>query len=169
MKRLYVLRHAKSSWDDAGLNDFDRPLNDRGQQAAPMMGRVMRDKGFVPDAIVASPALRAKTTAQLARSGGEFDAEMRFDDRIYEAGAQTLIDVISEIADSAASALIVGHNPGMEGLVRTLTGKITAMPTAALAVIDLDIEKWADAEHDGGKLVDVLGPNKIADERGVDI
>jgi phosphohistidine phosphatase len=163
MKRLYVLRHAKSSWDDARLDDFDRPLNDRGEQAAPMMGRVMRDNGFEPDAIVASPATRAKTTAKLAASGGKFKAEVRFDERIYEAGVQTLIDVISETDGTAGSLMIVGHNPGIEGIIRQLTGKSTAMPTAALAVIDLDVDDWGDAEPGCGTLIDVLRPKEIAD------
>jgi len=163
MKRLYVLRHAKSSWDDTRLDDLDRPLNDRGEHAAPMMGRVMSEKGFEPDAIVASPAMRAKTTAELARSGGEFKAAIRFDERIYEAGVQMLIDVISETDEADASLMIVGHNPGMEALIRVLTGKTTAMPTAALAVIDLGINKWRDIGPDSGTLVDVLCPKEIAD------
>src|SRR6478672_2955749 len=156
MKRLYVMRHAKSSWDNPSLADFDRPLNERGLETAPMMGRLIRTRGYIPDVVISSPAKRAKKTATLATEAAGITSSIMFDERIYEANPQTLIKVLSGIGDEAQSAMVVGHNPGMEGLIRSLTGEATAMPTAAFAVIDLDIEKWSDIDYQTGKLVEVL-------------
>src|SRR5690349_2238787 len=142
MKILYVLRHAKSSWDNSELADFDRPLNDRGEQTAPFMGELMATNGFQPDVILASPAARARETARLAKEAARLNAEIVFDERIYEASPRTLRLVASTIDDQFESAMMVGHNPGMEGFVHLLTGRLETMPTAALAVIDLDIQSW---------------------------
>jgi len=161
MKRLYVLRHAKSSWDDAGLSDFDRPLNKRGFETAPFMGRTMLEKDYLPDIVVASPAARAASTAKLAAKAASFSRSLSFDERIYEASPQTLMEVMSELEPKAASAMIVGHNPGMEGLIRALTGELTSMPTAALAVIDLNIDEWSAIRPGSGKLVEVLRPKEL--------
>ena len=97
MKTLFLMRHAKSSWDDADLADFQRPLNDRGLRTAPFMGELMREKGFAPAIILSSPAERAKQTASAAKKAGGFRSELRFDGRIYEASPHTLSQVVSEI------------------------------------------------------------------------
>jgi phosphohistidine phosphatase len=157
MKSLFVLRHAKSSWADGGLADFDRPLNDRGKATAPFMGQVMRDRGIEPSVILSSPAERAKQTAELVRDAAGLRCEIRFDDRIYEADAQTLIEVIRELSDEN-SAMLVGHNPGFEGLVRSLTGRSETMPTAALAIIQLEIDEWSAAATGCGQLIEVIRP-----------
>jgi len=161
MKRLYVLRHAKSSWDDASLADYDRPLNARGLETAPFMGRLMRERGYLPDAVLSSPAKRARNTAKLASEAAGLNSSILFDEQIYEASPQTLVKVLSGVDDKAGSAMVVGHNPGMEGLIRLLTGETAAMPTAALAVVDLDIEKWGQIDHLTGKLVEVLRPKEV--------
>jgi phosphohistidine phosphatase len=161
MKRLYVLRHAKSSWDDSSLADFERPLNDRGKEAAPFMGRVMRERGLMPDVVLSSPAKRAKKTAKLVMKSAGFAGEIEFDDNIYEASPQTLAKVLSGVDGKADSAMIIGHNPGMEGVIRFLTGESEPMATASLAVIDLDIDNWSDIGHETGKLVEVLRPKEI--------
>jgi len=158
MKTLYVLRHAKSSWDNAELADFDRPLNDRGESTAPFMGELMAANGFEPEVIVSSPAARARRTAQLAKEGANMPAEIVYDNRIYEASSRTLQAVAASIDDRFESAMLVGHNPGMEGLVRLLTGRSEEMPTAALAVIDLDIERWAEIDSGLGHLRRLIRP-----------
>ncbi len=156
MKTIYLLRHAKSSWDNTSLSDFERPLNDRGLRTAPLMGEVILERGYVPSIIVSSPAMRAKTTAELLA----LDAMIRLDDRIYEASPNTLRNVVSEIEDSCTSAMIVGHNPGMEGFIRYLTGGLEPMPTAALAVIQLTIDSWTEITSDTGTLVEVIRPER---------
>ena len=160
MKTLYILRHAKSSWDDASLNDFERPLNARGLKAAPFIGFLMKQRGFIPVTIVASPATRAKQTAELVREAVGIEPKISFDERIYEATVGTLASVLSEIANNNNSALIVGHNPGSEGLVYYLTGEIVSIPTAALAVIELDIETWAEIDSGCGTLKQVIRPKE---------
>src|SRR5689334_12446246 len=135
MKTLYVLRHAKSSWDNAELEDFDRPLNDRGESSAPFMGEFMTANGFEPAVIVSSPAVRARETARLVKEAAHMPAEIVYDDRIYEASPRTLQTVAASFDDRFDSAMMVGHNPGMEGFVRLLTGRSEEMPTASLAVI----------------------------------
>ena len=161
MKTLFLMRHAKSSWDDPSLADFDRPLNERGIRNAPFMGELMRREGLVPDVIVSSPAMRARTTAELAKQAGNFTAGIVFDGRIYEASANALREVASGIDDSHASGMLVGHNPGMENFVRYLTGRVEPMPTSALAVIELDISRWADIAEDTGHLHNVFRPKEL--------
>jgi phosphohistidine phosphatase len=152
MKQLHILRHAKSSWNDPSLRDFDRPLNDRGRKAAPFMGEWMAANGIKPNVIVSSPAERARQTATLAKEAAGFDCPLRFDERIYDATLVDLVAVVSELSEDHGSALIVGHNPGMEALVRYLTGETVEMPTAALASMTLDIEAWKDVEKASGDL-----------------
>lgn len=158
MKTLFALRHAKSSWDDPDLADFDRPLSDRGRSTAPFMGEVMNRNGFSPDVILSSPAVRARDTALLAKDGGELTAEVRYEEGIYEASAKALRQIVAAIDDRNRSAMVVGHNPGMEGFVQYLTGRVESMPTAALAIIDLDIAKWSDIDSASGILRKVIRP-----------
>ncbi len=158
MKTLFILRHAKSSWSDPDLADFDRPLNDRGNAAAPFMGRFMLDNGFSPDVILCSPAERAKQTAILVKDAGERAAGIKFDERIYEASPQTLRQVISELDEKKKSAMLVGHNPGMEGFIKYLTNANQPMPTAALAVIELQIKNWRDIDSGSGVLQRIIRP-----------
>ena len=161
MKTLYLMRHAKSSWEDASLSDFERPLNDRGLSAAPFMGKLMREKGLEPDVILSSPAERAKQTASLVKEASGISHEIRFDDRIYEASPHTLVQVASEIDNANTSAMLVGHNPGMEGFIRYLTGNLEPMPTAALAGIKLNIDKWSEIADGCGDLLEILRPKDL--------
>lgn len=158
MKLLFLLRHAKSSWTDAGLSDFERPLNERGLNAAPFMGELMSRHSLSPEVIIASPATRAAQTARLVKEAGGSNAEIRQEERIYEASPNTLRQVISELSDDLNSAMLVGHNPGMEGLIRYLTDRIEPMPTAALAVIKLKIDSWNEIRQDCGEVVSVYRP-----------
>lgn len=163
MKRLFLLRHAKSSWAQPDLADFDRPLNERGRRVAPLMGALMRRERFSPDAIVSSPAARAKATAEMVREAGGLRAEITFDERIYEASPARLREVAAEMNDGHQSVMLVGHNPGMEGIVRYLTGEIQPMPTAALAVIDLEIGNWSEITTECGRLVKIYRPKELSE------
>ena len=141
MKRLLLLRHAKSSWKDA-LPDHDRPLKKRGQRDAPLMGKRLAEQGELPELIVSSTAIRARDTALAFAEASRYAGEIRFEAKIYEAEASTLLSVIRALPDGAKSAMIVGHNPGLEDLVATLTAKQERMTTAALAEIELPIAQW---------------------------
>jgi phosphohistidine phosphatase len=158
MKILFLLRHAKSSWDNASLADFDRPLNERGKNTAPFMGEVMTRREYAPSIVISSPANRAASTAKLVKEAAGFNAEIRYDDRVYEASPNSLRQVVSELDDAFESAMVVGHNPGMEGFIRYLTGEVEAMPTAALGVIELNINSWSEINADTGTLAEVIRP-----------
>lgn len=158
MKTLFVLRHAKSSWDYPNLSDFERPLNERGKKTAPFMGELMLDKNLVPDIILSSPAERAKQTILRVAEAAQFDTEIQFNERIYESSPHNLLYIISEIEDQYNTAMLVGHNPGFEGIVRILSGEYRRMPTASLAVLDLDLENWSDTKPDCGTLREIFLP-----------
>ena len=160
MKTLYVLRHAKSSWKDLKLSDFERPLNKRGKKAAPVMGKLMLEKGLLPELIISSPAERAKQTANLIKDSAKIHSEIKFDERIYEASTNTLVHILSEVNANISSVMIVGHNPGFEGIVGILTGEYERMPTAALAVIQLNIDSWQEVTQDCGNLITVFRPKE---------
>ncbi|CAN5419030.1 histidine phosphatase family protein [soil metagenome] len=160
MKTLFVLRHAKSSWDNNDLSDFDRPLNKRGLKTVPLMGEIMYENGYLPSLIVSSPAKRAKQTAILIKETAQMRSKIRYVEGIYEASPFQLLQIVSELDETHESAMIVGHNPGLEGLVKILTGKSRVMPTATLAIVDLNPEKWSEITPESGKLRTVIRPKE---------
>ena len=157
MKTLFLMRHAKSSWEDKSLSDFERPLNERGRRTVPFMGELMRQRGLSPASIMSSPAVRAAETAMAVKNAAMFDAEIVFDPGIYEASPNDLRKVVLEMDEGVETAMIVGHNPGLEGFIYYLTGGMEPMPTAALAVIELDT-KWSEIEEGAGRLATVIRP-----------
>lgn len=168
VKTLYILRHAKSSWDNPNLADFDRPLNERGFKAAPFMGKTMARNSFQPDLILSSPAERARQTAMLVKKAGNLTAEIKYNEKIYEASPLRLIEIVSELENKICSVMLVGHNPGFEGLVKILTGEIQSMPTAALAVIDLKTDDWKDVSPDCCALRVLIRPKEAMKSFGAD-
>jgi phosphohistidine phosphatase len=162
MKKLLLLRHAKSSWDDAGLADFDRPLNGRGRKAAPLVGDLMRRRQLRPDLVISSPAARARETVALVLEASGMKTELRYDERIYEATAARLLEVISDIGDEKQEVMLVGHNPGFENLLERLTGESLRVPTAALALVALDADRWNEAGARGGRLEWLVKPKELA-------
>ncbi len=160
MKTLFLMRHAKSSWDDPNLADLERPLNKRGRAAAPFMGKLILERGYEPSVIVSSPAIRARQTAALVKETGKMRAVLHFEPLIYEASPNALRQVVAELDDAHGSALLVGHNPGIEGFIRYLTGCLEPMPTAALAVVDLNIDNWNTINDGCGELQIVVRPRE---------
>lgn len=135
------------------LADFDRPLNSRGQKAAPFMGELLARNGYAPDLIISSPAKRAIDTGRAVALGGGFDCPIDTDHQIYEASVMRLLDVTTGIDDLAGSALLVGHNPGMEGFVSYLSGEFHTMPTAAVAIFEIDVRSWSQIDPSKAVLV----------------
>lgn len=160
MKTLFILRHAKSSWENPDWADFERPLNSRGLDAARFIGALVYERSLNPQIIVSSPAKRAKQTAVLVKEIAEIPKPIVFDERIYEASPLALFNLIREFDEKYESVLIIGHNPGFENLVRMLTGESVSMPTAALAKINLGIEKWSEIETDSNKLEFLIRPKE---------
>ena len=159
MKTLFLLRHAKSSWKDKTLTDFERPLNSRGRKAAETMSAFFKQEKVSPDLILSSCALRARETVEIIVRSARLRSDLRFDERIYEAGVNRLLDVITQIEKNAQSALIVGHNPGLEELLTALTLQTETMPTAALAKITFKTSNWNNAVK-GGALDWVVRPKE---------
>ncbi len=161
MKTLFLMRHAKSSWADPALTDFDRPLNKRGKAAAPLMGKFMRKKEVRPDLVVSSPARRAMETVRLLVEAAEIEGDVRYDERLYGANAGELVEVVRGIDEAANQPLLVGHNPGLQDLLEVLTGEVERMPTAALARIALDVEMWSELRESTGELEWIVRPKEL--------
>jgi phosphohistidine phosphatase len=161
MKTLLLLRHAKSSWKDTSVKDFDRPLNQRGLKAAPAIGRLMRKRKLQPELVLSSPAERARQTTQLVLEAAGLKTEVRYDERIYEASAARLFEIVSQIDEEAGMVMMVGHNPGFEELLEALTGEARGLSTAALACIELDIERWSKVRAGENQLAWLVRPKEL--------
>jgi len=153
MKKLYIIRHAKSDWDDASLDDYDRPLNKRGERNAPFMGKVLSKKNIKPDLILSSPALRAITTAQLIAKEVNYEKAITPNQYIYEAYVTALQEIVQYIHDSHETVFLVGHNPGVSALAYMLCGLKESLPTCAVVEIQFDCHSWMDASRDNSTLV----------------
>ena len=147
MKSILVLRHAKSSRKDPDLTDHDRPLNKRGKRDAPRMGRLMKKENLVPDVIISSTAIRARSTAEAVAKTSGYKGEIILDKSLYAAGPEAYLGVIHDLSDEYVRVLIIGHNPGLEELVEMLTGEIHLMPTCSLARVKLHVDKWSDVDN----------------------
>jgi phosphohistidine phosphatase len=170
MRRLMLLRHAKSDWTAPGTRDHDRPLNPRGREAAPKMGAYMARHALLPDLIVASTATRVSETLDLVVPAFEKPPKVSSDRRLYEADADRLLEIIKETPGTAHSLLLVGHNPGIGDLASTLIAAgdvetrqrlLEKFPTAGLAVIDFAIDDWGKLHRRGGRLDRFVVPRAL--------
>ena len=172
MKTLTLLRHAKSGWDEPAARDFDRAINDRGKRAARTMGDYARSKGYRFDAIIASPAVRVIDTLDIFQTAmGNENLEPKWDRRIYLASSASLFDVLRDAPEGATDLLMVGHNPGLEDLILELVPDskdepLRAIPeekypTAALARMELSVDRWADIAPGAAHLVDMVRPRDL--------
>lgn len=168
MKTLILLRHAKSGWDDPVARDFDRALNPKGQRAAQAIGRHLKAQGIEFDHVVASPATRVVETLEHVGQGYGSDLAPAWDQRIYLASAAALLDLVHELPDAANRVLIAGHNPGLEELVLTLVpdgalrGDVeTKFPTASLAEIHFEADRWRDVAAGKGELARFTRPRDL--------
>ncbi|MCI0394718.1 MAG: histidine phosphatase family protein [Chloroflexi bacterium] len=163
MKTLLILRHAKSSWDNARLADHDRPLNKRGKEDAPRMGRLIRKEELIPDLIITSTAERALATAEAAAEASGYEGEIRRTRELYLAGPETYLAVLRKLPAGAQRVMVVGHNPGMEELVELLIGRPERMPTAALAQVELPVGQWGELDEETkGRLLNLWWPKELS-------
>jgi phosphohistidine phosphatase len=161
MKTLLILRHAKSSRKKP-VTDHDRPLNKRGKSDAPRMGKVLREGGLQPDLIISSTAKRARGTAdEVARHSG-YPGVVELSSDLYLGGPESYRRVLRDVSDAHGSVLVVGHNPGLEMLCEELTGQDEVLPTAALAHVRIEIERWGELDENArGRLVAVWRPRLL--------
>ena len=145
MKRTLILvRHAKSSWDDIGLPDTERPLAERGKRDAPMMGKRLAKQQVKPDLILSSPARRALSTAQIiAKELGYKTRDIVVDDRLYATKPETLLAVAGELSDKQKCVMLFGHNPEFSELAHHLSSDIALLPTCAVVQFMFETESWA--------------------------
>jgi len=175
MKTLYLLRHAKSDWHDPALSDFERPLNARGHKAARAMGRELNKRGLAADRILASPAARVVETLEGLAEGYGARMGVDYDQRLYLASVETLLDFVRESDEGTARLLIAGHNPGMEQLALLLAGGgalrdevAVKYPTGALAQVSLPVARWRDVGQGCGTIALFLRPRDLASGLGPD-
>jgi phosphohistidine phosphatase len=144
METLLLIRHAKSSWDDAGLSDFVRPLNDRGKKDAPLMADRLYERGIRIDAFISSPAKRAKKTAeQFAKQYKKDEENIILKTELYMAGEETFYDVIEKLDDQFDCVAIFSHNPGITDFANSLTGARTDnIPTCGIFAVSVEAKKW---------------------------
>ena len=162
MKTLLILRHAKSSWKDTSLADHDRPLNKRGKQDAPRMGKFLRKQDLVPDRIISSTAKRARKTAKAVAKACHCKDKVELTQELYHAGPGSYLAVLQNLPDDDQRVMVVGHNPGMEALVAHLTNRRETMPTAALAHVALPIKQWTELDYETqGELLNLWRPKAL--------
>lgn len=163
MRSLYLLRHAKSSWKDDSIPDFDRPLKKRGREAAEKVGKRLGKERFSNPVLISSPALRTRETTGIVLKASNLKVPVSFDERIYEADLSQLLTVVADVESDKMELVLVGHNPGMEYLVDFLTDSGQNMPTAALAKIILETASWDSVERGAGRLEWLITPEDLGD------
>lgn len=162
MKNLLLMRHAKSSWKAATLPDHQRPLNRRGKQDAPRMGRHLQAQGISLDAILCSTAVRARETAGGFLREYTFEGEVHYFDDLYQAGPEMILTLLKQLPDDVDAAMVIAHNPGLDDFLEMVCDEYEHMPTACVAYIKLPIERWPDLrEGTRGKLADFWKPREL--------
>ena len=172
MKELLILRHAKSSWDSGARRDFDRPLNARGRNAAPLMGRFIAGKNLVPDIVFCSAAVRTRETFDLLKTAFEKPPAVIYRENLYLASVERLLETIADADDADERVMVIGHNPGMEDLALTLADPRASdqrallrlsekYPTGALTEFAFDIPAWREIAPETGKMKRFVAPKDL--------
>jgi len=160
MKRLYVVRHAKSSWADMTMKDIDRPLNERGNRDAPIMASYLKRNGYVPDRMIASEAKRAQETA--AYFAEEMNMKLTVEKTLYHAPEDTYFEVCYGLEESVNSVMLFGHNPGITYLANSISKDyIDNVATTGVLIIDSSADSWAEISMDNCNLKLYTSPKKL--------
>ncbi|HEX6956514.1 MAG TPA: histidine phosphatase family protein [Ferrovibrio sp.] len=175
MLLLWLLRHAKSAWDDPERDDFSRPLSPHGKRACRLLARHIAERGLRPDLVLCSPAVRARQTWEGVAKGLAGDdrrpmAEIRFEPSLYMAAPPTLLALVRAVPAICRKVMLIGHNPGLEDFARQLTGSAdrdtllrlaSKYPTGALAELTFPVESWSQIGPGGGFLASLTAPREI--------
>jgi phosphohistidine phosphatase len=165
MKTLLLMRHAKSDWSDENEKDFDRPLKKRGKKDAPRMAELLKEEKLIPEKILCSAAKRTRQTAELMLEACDKKIDVDYLESLYLAEPKAYFEALRRLPDETKSVMVIGHNPGLEGLLQIISKKVETLPTATVAQIKLPIKHWK--ELDGkveGKLVSVWRPREVKDK-----
>lgn len=178
MKKVILLRHAKSSWDDPQRSDHDRPLNRRGRAAAPVIGNWLRDRGHIPDTVLSSSSLRTRQTVLRLREAIPNLAFPVVERALYHATPDAMRDRLAALPSTCQTILLVGHQPGLSALTRKLSNGAESrrckrayehFPTAAAAVLEVEIDDWSALACGSARFVDFAKPRELAEAApGVD-
>ncbi len=162
MKTLYLVRHAKSSWNNANMSDHARPLNDRGKRDAPHMGERLRERTPQPSIIISSSAVRAESTATILAEAIDYPIEdLKIDERLYGAESNDVLVIIRELNDAIDCAMFVGHNPTFTHVINALSGsQLEEVPTCSMAVLTFPTNTWSKISQTQGELLDFDFPKK---------
>lgn len=164
MKTLLLFRHAKSDWEAGFELDHDRPLNKRGKRDAKRMGQYLAAVGSLPGRVVSSSAVRATKTVELAAAAGDWSCHIAIEDGLYEADPRRILAVIQEQPDASDTLLLAGHEPAFSETASLLIGGGSLrLPTAAIACIEFEVERWADVRAAGGTLAWLITPKMLGE------
>ncbi len=163
MKTLFLVRHAKSSWDNPGLRDFDRPLNERGQTDAPRMAQFIVKQGIIPELLVSSPAKRAITTALFfAEAFNKKPEEVVRETNIYEAYPQEILQIISKLPNEMDTVMLFGHNPTFTDVANRFTEDfIDNVPTCGIVKITANVEHWNEMYEGNARVAACFFPKEV--------
>lgn len=164
MKTLYLIRHAKSSWDNPALPDVDRPLNKRGVNDAPLMGRRLKQRNILPDLLLTSPAVRARATCHaIADEIGFPKHKIATDKNLYHAGETDILQILQRLDNKHAQVMIFGHNPGLTEFANLLANaRIDNIPTCGIVACSLDVQTWNETDTGKGSVIFFDYPKKNA-------
>lgn len=161
MKKLVLIRHAKSDWSNPFLDDFLRPLNKRGEKNAPLMTNLLKEKNIRPDLIISSPSLRTKQTLEYFIKELNYNDEVKLEESIYEAPYENLLKVIKDIPNIHKTVFLIGHNPGLCDLTNFLVDKnFENIPTCGIVEIDFNAKSWQDISKENSNLISFEYPKK---------
>lgn len=164
MKTLLLMRHGKSSWKDSSMEDHDRPLSKRGLKDAPQMAQLIVDKELIPQKVLSSTARRAHHTAEILAEITH-TSDIIYLNSFYLAEPAEYLQVLKDLPDDLERVMVIGHNPGLEGLLQILSGEVESLPTSAIAHLVLPIRHWTEiTDHTEGELVAVWRPREIKEK-----
>jgi phosphohistidine phosphatase len=165
MKTLLLMRHAKSSWKNQDIVDYERPLKERGKKDAPLMGKLIFEKELVPQYILSSSAVRARLTTEAFVDSIDFKGEIEYIDAFYMAEPSVYLDKLRSLPDELERVMIISHNPGLEGLVQILSHHVESLSTSAIAYLVLPIKSWNELNEDtDGELVELWRPRDFREK-----
>lgn len=163
MRTLFLIRHAKSSWDNPGLRDFNRPLNERGLHDAPKMAKLLAKKGVKPDLLLSSPAKRAITTAHFfAETFGLEADDVVQEQEIYEAAVSDILNIVNNLPDSAQSVMLFGHNPTLTDVANRFSDQyIDNIPTCGIVLIESEADSWKAFSEGNAAVKKIFFPKEV--------
>ncbi len=165
MRTLLVFRHGKSDWGADYDRDHNRPIAKRGRRASKLMGKYLGSIDSIPEQVLTSSATRARQTVELASEAGRWECPVRVTEQLYGASVDAVIDEIRSESDSTGTLLIAGHEPTWSSLIRALSGRsISHFPTAAIACIEFDVDRWSEIDYESGRLAWHVTPKQLKRE-----